>query len=175
MHTKKEIVKALDASFESLCSFLESKEEGYFASGPEGKWQVGQHLNHLIQSTAPISKAMKLPAFALRYKFGKPNRPGRSYDALVQRYQDKLVENKGRQAPSRFLPKEVSVADKTRNINQFRLEKGKLIKQINSWSEEKLDKCLLPHPLLGKVTLREILFFTNYHTQLHLQILKDRY
>jgi len=60
-------------------------------------------------------------------------------------------------------------------VEQFRLEKKKLIKQINNWSEEKLDKCLIPHPLLGKLILREMLFFTNWHTQHHLNTLKEKY
>jgi len=118
---------------------------------------------------------MKLPAFALRYKFGKPNRPGRSYDQLVQRYQEKLAAITGAQAPSRFLPDKIAESDKAERIARFRKEKEKLSKQISNWSEAKLDKCLLPHPLLGKLTLREMLFFTNYHTQHHLKILKDKY
>ena len=30
-----------------------------------------------------------------------------------------------------------------------------------------LDAVLLPHPLLGKLTVREMLFFTVYHVQHH--------
>ncbi|UPT65903.1 MAG: DinB family protein [Sphingobacteriales bacterium JAD_PAG50586_3] len=41
-------------------------------------------------------------------------------------------------------------------------------------SDSKLDTYLVPHPLLGKVTLREILFFTILHTEVHLEILKNR-
>jgi len=175
MQNKQEIIAGLNRSFEELCTFLEQKESGFFEGAPEGKWQAGQHLNHLIQSTAPVSKAMKLPAFALRYKFGKPNRPGRSYDQLVQRYQEKLAAITGAQAPSRFLPDKIAESDKAERIARFRKEKEKLSKQISNWSEAKLDKCLLPHPLLGKLTLREMLFFTNYHTQHHLKILKDKY
>lgn len=176
MKQKQEIFSALEASFEEMSEFLEQQSDTYFVAGPEGKWQAGQHLNHLIISTNPITKAMKLPAFVLRYKFGKPNRPGRSYDQVVKRYQEKLSQiEPGRQAPSRFLPKEVTEADKPGRIQAFRKAKTDLIKQAGKWSESKLDACLLPHPLLGKVTLREVLFFTNYHTQHHLKILKDNY
>ena len=35
-----------------------------------------------------------------------------------------------------------------------------------------LDKYVLPHPLLGKVTLREMLYFTIHHNEHHLELLK---
>ncbi len=43
----------------------------------------------------------------------------------------------------------------------------KLCKRMNKYSEEELDKYILPHPLMGKVTLREMLYFTIYHVQHH--------
>jgi uncharacterized damage-inducible protein DinB len=40
-------------------------------------------------------------------------------------------------------------------------------KNVERWSEKELDKRQLPHPLMGKLTLREMLFFTHYHTLHH--------
>jgi hypothetical protein len=37
------------------------------------------------------------------------------------------------------------------------------------WGEGSLDRCRLPHPLLGKLTVREMLFFTLYHNLHHVQ------
>ncbi|MCI0695857.1 DinB family protein [candidate division KSB1 bacterium] len=39
----------------------------------------------------------------------------------------------------------------------------KLLAVLQGWNEERLDKYLLPHPILGKLTIREMLFFTLYH------------
>ena len=39
--------------------------------------------------------------------------------------------------------------------------------RIDSFSEKDLDNYILPHPLLGKLTIREMLFFTIYHVQHH--------
>jgi len=39
--------------------------------------------------------------------------------------------------------------------------------------EDDLDRVMLPHPLLGKLTLREMLFFTIYHVEHHLGILRQ--
>ena len=37
-----------------------------------------------------------------------------------------------------------------------------------------LDVYILPHPLLGKVTLREMLYFTIHHNEHHLELLQNR-
>ena len=42
------------------------------------------------------------------------------------------------------------------------------------WSDAKLDKYIAPHPLLGKITLRELAYFTIYHIQHHLSIIRKR-
>ncbi|MGH7601660.1 MAG: DinB family protein, partial [bacterium] len=38
---------------------------------------------------------------------------------------------------------------------------------LQRWDENSLDKYLLPHPLMGKLTIREMLFFTLYHDVHH--------
>jgi len=51
----------------------------------------------------------------------------------------------------------------------------KLIIAIEKKSTDtQLDQYIAPHPLLGKITLRELGYFTIYHTQHHLAIIKDR-
>ena len=42
-----------------------------------------------------------------------------------------------------------------------------LNKKIELFSEQDLDSHILPHPLLGKLTFREMLYFTIYHVQHH--------
>ena len=47
----------------------------------------------------------------------------------------------------------------------------KLSKQIDHYSEQDLDKYILPHPLLGKLTMREMMYFTIYHVQHHQRLI----
>jgi hypothetical protein len=42
-----------------------------------------------------------------------------------------------------------------------------LNKRLKKYSEASLDELILPHPLLGKLTLREMLYFTIYHAGHH--------
>jgi uncharacterized damage-inducible protein DinB len=48
-----------------------------------------------------------------------------------------------------------------------------LNRKIDKISEEDLDKHILPHPLIGKTTIREILYFTIYHVQHHQKAIKE--
>jgi hypothetical protein len=41
-------------------------------------------------------------------------------------------------------------------------------------TEDDLDNYLVKHPLLGRITLRELCYFTIYHTQHHLNIISSR-
>ena len=43
----------------------------------------------------------------------------------------------------------------------------RLIAATNGWTESELDTLQMPHPAIGMVTLREMLFFTIYHNTLH--------
>jgi uncharacterized damage-inducible protein DinB len=49
-----------------------------------------------------------------------------------------------------------------------------LVRAAGRWSERALDARQLPHPLLGKLTVREMLFFTLYHNRHHVDVVKRR-
>ncbi len=45
-----------------------------------------------------------------------------------------------------------------------------LVAKTRGWNEASLDKYRMPpHPLLGKLTVREMLLFTLYHDRHHLE------
>ena len=130
-----------------------------------GKWTAGQQLEHIRRSVQPVTLAFGLPAWVLKLLFGKANRPSSSYDALVEKYQQKLAA--GYSASRRFLPPTIGLAAREKLIAAIE----KLVRQLNQrlmkYSEQELDTLLLPHPLLGKLTLREMLYFTAYHAAHH--------
>ena len=132
---------------------------------PNGKWSPLQHVAHIEMSVRPVAMAMMLPRWFLRWRFGAPNRAPRTYEGLVQRYQEKL--SAGGRAPSTFVPPRVSAKEvESRSAALLRLV-DRLGRRTSRWSEADLDRHLLPHPLLGKVTLREMLFFTSHHVEHH--------
>lgn len=130
-----------------------------------GKWSPAQQLDHILRAVGPVNMAMALPKWFLRLAFGKPNRPVRSYEALVQRYQEKLAA--GGRASGRFVPPTVPSRSVEQMSTALRDLLAKLAARVDRWSEAELDETLLPHPLLGKLTVREMLYFTIHHVQHH--------
>ncbi len=109
---------------------------------------------------------MRLPKFLLRYQFGLTNRPPRSYEELVARYL-KALDGRAAVAPKRFTPEQIGREAKQRQTIQFNKLINRLMQLVNKWSEDDLDLYVIPHPLMGKLTFREILYFTIYHVQHH--------
>lgn len=136
-----------------------------------GKWSPAQHIEHILRAVRPVAMALLVPKWFLRWRFGRPNRPPRDYEGLVQRYKEKLAA--GGRASGRFVPPEVPASDVDAIAASVKKSVAVLARRVNNWSEHDLDTVLLPHPLLGKVTVREMLYFTIYHAQHH-QALVDR-
>lgn len=172
MEDKKFIEQQLVTNTEAFIRFVVAQTEHQFVNTPNGKWSVGQNVEHLIRSLAPVNQALLLPGFVLRILFGKPNRKPRTYQELVDRYHQKLAA--GGRASGRFVPPSIVWNDRDKKIATLNHEKEKMIARLGSWSESKLDTCLLPHPLLGKLTLREMLFFSVYHIEHHKKLLEER-
>ena len=179
IHSKESIAAALLAAakdFQRVYSEEELKArlapESWFVTAPlPGKWTPGQHLDHLIKSVKPLNLAFGwAPRFYLRWQYGTPNRAGRSYEEVVKKYAQKLLVANPVNNP--FSSGKVEAGQRASLLQRFENQHLKLAENLKSWSESDLDRYLLPHPLLGKVTLREMLFFTVHHIGHHRQIVQ---
>lgn len=164
---RTEIVEHLATNHQVFLEQIDQLSDTDLCYAPEGKWTAIQQLDHIIRSVSPVNMAMGLPKFILKWRFGTANRPSRTYEQLVEKYQRKLLE--GGRASARFTPPAIA-ADQQKILSK-KLEK--LVKALclktNGWSEEDLDRYILPHPLLGKLTIREMLYFTAHHVLHHLE------
>ena len=96
----------------------------------------------------------------------------RGINIVVTKYKTKLAA--GGKASGPFIPSSIDFERKEELIKKYKQQKQKLITKIEKQSEKDLDTYILPHPLLGKVTLREMLYFTIHHNEHHLELLKNR-
>ena len=173
IYSRTEIIAGLTRHIDAFNEYISLLNKSQFESTPAGKWSPGQNLDHLIRSIKPLVIAYGLPKFMLKWIFGKANRPSKSFEALVEKYKLKLLA--GGTASARFQPQAITFDDKEKLIKKYYILKTHLVKKINHWQEADLDNYILPHPLLGKLTLREMLFFTIYHNEHHLLLLKQRF
>lgn len=167
---KEENKNQLILKHESFLNFILSLTDEDFNSSFQEKWTAGQQLAHIDLSLKPLVKVMFYPGFIIKRMFGTANREGRSYDALVEKYLTKL--SAGGSATSPFRPKDIGIDQRNRLIKEIRKSIVRLNKRMNKFSEKDLDYYILPHPLLGKLTLREMMYFTIYHVEHHEAISK---
>lgn len=160
-----ELQQRLKESHAHFIATLQRVSDIDFSKSVNQKWTAGQQLDHIIKSVAPVNQAFSIPEFVLKLSFGKANRPSRTYDQLVEKYRRKLTE--GGRARGRFIPAPVSASQRVALINKLEKLTASLSKRIEGFSEEQLDLLILPHPLLGKLTLREMVYFTIYHVGHH--------
>lgn len=163
--TKQQIISQLHNNHNAFVQMIDGLSITDFMFAPSEKWTAGQQLEHIYRAVSPVTLAFTLPRFIVSWKFGKSNRPSRTYDALVERYHTKLAS--GGSASGRFIPPVVQVEQKKKIIGNLLKTLEKLAQKVERSTEEELDTYILPHPLLGKLTLREMLYFTIYHVQHH--------
>ncbi len=163
---KTQIKAALRQSFGSIVYAINDISEELFTQArAEGKWSPGEILGHLILSTKPLNKALTMPKPLLQSTFGMNNRKERTFDEVRQKYYSRLEE--GVKAPENMSYRGVAEKGKEAMINSFTDELGKLLVHVDTWSEKDLSDYVLPHPAIGKLTIREMLFFTHFHTEHH--------
>lgn len=164
----EDIAKFLRLSAGEFSQYCRSLTDEQFFAQPEGKWSPAQQVKHLVTSARMSRLAFSLPRFMVRLIGGRPNRPSRSYDELVTKYNTKLAA--GGRASGRFVPKPIPASiGKEKLMNEFDKANERLVQSmLRRRTEAQLDQYLAPHPLLGKITLRELGYFTIHHTHHHL-------
>lgn len=165
-----EIIHLLQHNHQAFTDFIKPLEEQAFNLEKNNKWTVGQHLEHINRSVAPLLMAFGLPSFIPRLLFGKANRPSRSFEEIIDKYKAKLAA--GGKASGPYVPPKINFGQKNDLMHKLHKKIDSLTKKVSQFSENQLDTLILPHPLLGKITFREMLYFTAYHVQHHLDLVK---
>lgn len=170
---KNEIFKVLKSNHETFLNMVANLPQESLLQSIDGKWSPAAQVNHIILSVRPLRKALQLPKFLLRLFFGKSNREGKSYENLVKRYREKL--NAGGKAPASFVPAVTEPVSLESMRMELLDEIQKVCSLLDRFSEQEMDHYILPHPLLGKLTLREMMYFTMYHVTHHGHSITDQF
>ena len=171
--TKQQIITAAEKNFAAFTAACVAVDGTFFFNKPDEKWSIAENVQHLVISTNTTTLAYILPSFIVRWIGGKPNRDPKSYEALVDKYKMKL--SSGGRASGRFVPKPIEIKyGRERLMENWNKAAAKFIAALkNKTNESKLDSYLVRHPLLGRITLRELCYFTIYHTEHHGNIIQN--
>lgn len=162
---KFEISKQLWLQHQKFTDYINAMPEDKFMESVKGKWTAGQQLDHIRRSLKPLALGLSTLLVLLRLILKKANRPSRTYDELVEKYQLKL------QTPydigKTFTPLQIEFSQKEKLAKKVQWYANVMCNRVEYLTEKDLDKYVVPHPLLGKITIREMMYFTIYHVQHH--------
>ena len=168
--SKTQLIHMLKVSNQRVIDWFTAIPVEDFFIPYRGEWSASENVDHLIKANKPVAKALKLPEITLRAMFGKPHRASLTYEELCKAYRNEIA--KGAQASGRYLPSQENLNSGTERrkkelLDQFRKASTELVSVAEKWDDKELGDYLLPHPILGKLTVREILYFTIYHNLRH--------
>jgi hypothetical protein len=171
-YTREAIIGLLQQVRNEAASIYSDMALDIFFTGSVNAWSPAQNLEHLIKSVKPVALAMRLPKRILQLLFGTAPASSRSFHEIIEEYLSQLAN--GAQATGCYLPTQASPTSdqetvKAKLLSRWTRIEQELLDAIKTWHESELDRYVLPHPILGKLTVREMLFFTLYHARRHLQ------
>ena len=173
--TRDEIVAALAKLHDESEAYWNTFETDAFFRSFGPSWSPAENVRHLNKATRPVALAMSLPRIVLRLKFGKGAGTSIPFEQLTVRYDDRLAAGgqAGRYAPG---PRAASDLERWRGdiMRESADIQSKLIAATARWRDDSLDRYQLAHPLLGNLTLREMLFFTLYHQLHHIEVVERK-
>jgi len=147
----------------------------FFAPIGEG-WSPAENVRHLTKSVRAVNTGLKLPKWLIWVRFWRPRRASRGYTELRDIYLARLAAgaDAGRFAPEQRPPAADLVAERARIMGAHLRSVTEMRGYLARWSEGALDRLQLPHPALGWLTVREMLYFTVYHNRHHPENVKRK-
>lgn len=137
-----------------------------------GKWSVAQNVEHINSILSRVNNYLSLPKETIESNFGLSNRESINRELFTEKYLQALAN--GTKATAPFIPELNPKANIEELVEQGKNSLEAFISSLQNWSEEELEKYGCPHPALGKITVREMLYFIIFHTQHHHNTIKKR-
>jgi hypothetical protein len=168
--SKPEILEALETNARLIVEFFSGLPDPRFFDGDLDHWAPANHLVHLTQTSRSMGPALSSSALPL-HPTGRSRNYAEVRDAatasVAATSKDRLREM-GRRA---VIPPGLGRADL---VKAFSSASEELRSAAAEWTEDALDRHALRHPLMGQLTVREMLFFFVVHERHHLKLVRTR-
>lgn len=176
--SKAEVMEQLRLVQRSILDDIHAMSVAQFNTGAAEAWSAAGYLKHLILSIKPVAKALGFPPERLQSLFGLAETPSRPYTQVVVAYQARLAEgiraeDYEKVTPGFYRIPEGVTDEKVYLTETWEESNNRLLAAVEGWDEDKLDTHQMPHPAIGMVTIREMLFFTLFHNRLHAQDMRN--
>ena len=156
----------LEAAVNSCLTAATSVSDTIFFDNSDGKWSIAENLTHLDVSAKRLAGAMSLSKEDLVAKFGTATKSSRACEEIPTVYYA-TASQRAIVAPKAFAV--VQTADMTRAsvVEGYAKSHAFLAAILANFTEEELELYQIPHPLLGFLTIREMIYFTVFHIGHH--------
>jgi hypothetical protein len=167
--SKESILTEIKNATQRAVAWFDAIPAEAFFTRQGAAWSASDNVDHLIRAIRPVVLALKIPKMGLQVVFGTPAPASQTYDELCKSYETRIAQ--GGQASGIYLPDQTPPARPEKQKKEL-LEKlnragASLVSALEKWDDAELDQYQLPHPLLGKLTVREMMFFSIYHALRH--------
>lgn len=175
--TKKDLIGACAQLRAEGLEFWRRIEADRFWSRQNVVWSPADNVRHLILSTVPVARALRVHRLILRTLFGVAETPSRNWNSLCSTYLEGLARGgtAGSYAPKLNASPKNPLEGQQQLLSQFASTLLRLEDGIKPWSERDLDRYRLPHPVLGRLTVREMQMFTIFHFNHHRENVARRF
>jgi hypothetical protein len=165
-----EIAAALRALHADSVRFWAAFSTADFLAPLGSAWSPAENVRHLTKSMRAVSAGLRIPRVVLWLRFGGGSGRSRTYMEVRESYRQRLSlgASAGRFAPEARRTAGDADAERARIMERHAAAVEEMAGIIPTWPEAALDRRRLPHPLLGPLTVREMLLFTLYHNRHHI-------
>ena len=175
--TTDELLSGLDSLHRETTAFLGELSTAEFLA-PQGEhWSPAEHVRHLVTAVRAVAQGLAMPKLLLMLRFGVTFRGSRSFEEVRDLYGAALAA--GGKAAGRYDPAARQIDMEPEDQRAFVMQRwqsagDELDSAIRAWPEKSLDRYRAKHPLLGMMTVRELLYFTLYHNAHHARRIRER-
>jgi hypothetical protein len=162
---KQEIIELLTKNYASFVTYINELKAEEFTFAHQEKWTAGQQLAHIVLCVKPLLKVFGMDKEVIAQNFGLSNRESASEKVLFDSYKEKLSGTY--KTADRYLPEVILLNQRQELTENLTKLTQNLCVSISNFTEDELDTLSIPHPLLGNLTLREMLYNAIHHVEHH--------
>ena len=172
------LIEDVRSSEREVADFFGALSPAEIALREGSAWTPAEHLDHINKAVSAVARGIGTSRLLLLLRFGWGRRPSRTFDEVRDDYLSRLAA--GGVARGGFVPtiRDLDAAEASERqkelLARWQRVNGRLCTALQKWSARDLDRIRLPHPLLGKITTREMVYFTIYHNHHHVAGAKGR-
>jgi hypothetical protein len=173
-YSQSELIEQFTIAKNDILDFYTAIPETIFFSKPEMGWSPLENIKHLNTATSVVALFIRKELNFLLLIFGRGSSK-KSIPEIIKNYNDKLNSGSGAGVFSPlFATNNIDSEKKLSEIHSLVESIQNLINVLPSWTEEELDGANIVHPILGILTVREMLYFSLYHLYHHTSKLQLR-